>query len=478
MPSSGHRSPDRCPVPSCGISFHELTPHMRDELVHGHNIQCHWLVYCHPCRRLFDSPADVTSHKDRRHPVCHLCRQRFRSAEEKEDHFRKIHPVVYCSKCNYRPADGVNCVCSVAEGINDILRESGKTQSCFQYCKEAGYFEADRDEKPSGYKYRDEGNYFRTGDDHSSSSNKGSSTRNSNWEYRDSSSKSKTKDGRSHHGNSHSSKYTHSGRGGNDSDDSSSDDDRHHRSSSSRSKPKADGRDRHHSSSKSHSKSEERRPPPAAEPPAPDYYTLIGIASTTSEADLLKAVKKARIANHPDRFMNKNLSPKELEKVVERAKCIGQACDVLEDPKARRVYDAKLQSDKLNSRKSRYATPPPPSDFPLKKKYQESPLRNEYKPSNSSSGSPRKDKPRSSSSGSPRKDESSKPRSSGSSRKDESPKSHSSSSSKNHSSSSSKTHSSSSSSSSKKSDSSKTRPSDRHGKSRRLSDVDEEMTDV
>ena len=469
MPSSSPRHPEKCPVPNCGISFRDFDARNKDHLIHSHNTFYHWLVYCTPCGQLFDSPAALTAHSDNKHPFCLLCRQRFNSSAEREAHFRKEHQVTYCSKCSHREGDGYSCLCGLAQDINEKLKDSGKKQS--------------------QRKYRGEGDFIPTNfpsGDAPGSSNKGSSTGDSHksrWDYRDSS-KSKTKD-RKPYRHTHSYRYESNGASyeytsttyeytddGSCDATSSSDDESNHtyRSGYRRSNSKAKPR--------SEEQKQTPSPPPSADPPAADYYSLIGISSTASHSDVLKAIKKARIANHPDRFMNKNLSPQDLEKVVERSKCIGQACDVLEDPSARRVYDAKLQSDRLyassksakptsSDYSSRYnsddprawpgtpprastdkssskgaSTPKSSSGYSSYKGYESSapkpgtgsPLRNEYKPE------------RSSTTASSKKDEGSGTRSSGSSRRAES---------------------------------SKARPSDRHrNSSRRLSDVDEEMTDV
>lgn len=343
MSSSSSKYLDECPVPNCGISFRNFASEQRSQLTHSHNDFNHRLVYCASCRRLFDSPAALTAHSNK---------------------------------------------------------------------------------KQSRSKYRDDGDFYPTSfppddDDEPSSSHKGSAKGGfdkSSWDYRDPSSKPKTKDPKSQRSESSS------------SDDESHQKHRsHHHRSSSKSKPRPTERDPG-SSSKSKPNAEERSkpppPPPSAKAPAVDYYTLIGIPSTTSHADILKAIKKTRIANHPDRFMNKNLPAQELEKIVERSKSIGQACDVLEDPRARQAYDAKLQSDKLYARSAftssshdRSARPPPKDHYSRYDRYEYSgpkagdrgsPLRNEYKPKSSSSAS-----------GSSKRDAGSKARPSGSSRRPE-----------------------------------------------------------
>lgn len=102
--------------------------------------------------------------------------------------------------------------------------------------------------------------------------------------------------------------------------------------------------------SKPSNKSKPINPPPAAKP-SMDYYTLIGISYTATHDEVVRAGRKARVANHPDRFIGKNISPQEVDEIVERSKCVGQACDVLEDPPKRRRYDAKLRKEILGRQK-------------------------------------------------------------------------------------------------------------------------------
>lgn len=77
-----------------------------------------------------------------------------------------------------------------------------------------------------------------------------------------------------------------------------------------------------------------------------DYYSLLGVPSNASHAAILKAAKKARIAAHPDRCSGRNLSPKELEQVIDHSKAVGLAADVLTDAEKRVRYDAKLRKER------------------------------------------------------------------------------------------------------------------------------------
>ena len=84
-------------------------------------------------------------------------------------------------------------------------------------------------------------------------------------------------------------------------------------------------------------------PPPKDQGP-PDLYAILGISPSATQEEVQKAAKKNRIENHPDRFSGQNLSPQEVDKIIERSKLIGQSADVLCDPIARLNYDDELKS--------------------------------------------------------------------------------------------------------------------------------------
>merc|ERR1739848_41072 len=62
-----------------------------------------------------------------------------------------------------------------------------------------------------------------------------------------------------------------------------------------------------------------------------DYYAILGVSKSASDADLKKAYRKLAIKYHPD----KNKSSEAEEKFKE----IGLAYEVLKDPKKRKIYD-------------------------------------------------------------------------------------------------------------------------------------------
>ncbi|KAL8797274.1 MAG: hypothetical protein Q9195_000427 [Heterodermia aff. obscurata] len=461
---------DRCPIANCRISFRGLDPHDKAQEIHTHNNLYHWLIYCASCGLLFDSPASLTTHSDTRHPSCLLCRRTFTSATEREAHFQMCHQVVYCSKCSYRTGDGYTCQCNLAEVINEGLKQSAK--SGWKY-RDQGDFHPDKfasssaNRSSSDYKGSSAEDSYKSNWEYRDSSKSKTKDRNSSHHHGGHSQKYESTSGYS---------YTRTGSGyaSSSSDDdvddhaygtsyhrpnstrsapknrkahSSSGNDNYHHPSSTRSAPKSKPGHKTHTSSayddyhdcprpssttpkpkphtsssipnssKPHTQNNNLPSSKPASQPTQTYYTLLSLPPTASPAETLKVIKKARIANHPDRFMAQNLSPAELEKVVERAKCIGQACDVLEDPAARARYDAKLGRDGLwggggttsrDKKESDYRTSSSSGNYSKSSSSQYSgyrtqreggsPLRNEYKPKGSNGGS-------SSSSGSRKRDE-------------------------------------------------------------------------
>jgi len=62
-----------------------------------------------------------------------------------------------------------------------------------------------------------------------------------------------------------------------------------------------------------------------------DYYAILNVKKGASDDELKKAYRKSALKYHPD----KNKSPGAEEKFKE----IGEAYDVLSDPKKRQIYD-------------------------------------------------------------------------------------------------------------------------------------------
>ena len=62
-----------------------------------------------------------------------------------------------------------------------------------------------------------------------------------------------------------------------------------------------------------------------------DYYQILGVSRSANDDELKKSYRKLALKYHPD----KNKDPGAEEKF----KSIGEAYDVLSDPKKRRIYD-------------------------------------------------------------------------------------------------------------------------------------------
>lgn len=68
-----------------------------------------------------------------------------------------------------------------------------------------------------------------------------------------------------------------------------------------------------------------------------NYYTVLGIPTTASDAEIKTAYRKKALETHPDKFHN--ASPQIKERQAELFRQIKEAYDVLSDPTRRRIYD-------------------------------------------------------------------------------------------------------------------------------------------
>ena len=63
-----------------------------------------------------------------------------------------------------------------------------------------------------------------------------------------------------------------------------------------------------------------------------DYYKVLDVPKTATEAEIKKAYRRLAMKHHPDR----NPNDKEAEELFKEAK---EACEVLTDPQKRAIYD-------------------------------------------------------------------------------------------------------------------------------------------
>ena len=70
-----------------------------------------------------------------------------------------------------------------------------------------------------------------------------------------------------------------------------------------------------------------------------DYYRVLGVARSASDDEIKKAYRKLALKYHPD----KNQAPGAEEKFKE----IGEAYEVLKDPKMKQRYDAGVDPENL-----------------------------------------------------------------------------------------------------------------------------------
>ncbi|KAL9581131.1 MAG: hypothetical protein Q9212_004079 [Teloschistes hypoglaucus] len=81
-----------------------------------------------------------------------------------------------------------------------------------------------------------------------------------------------------------------------------------------------------------------------------DFYALLSLSPSCSQAEIEKVVKKKRIQFHPDRLKKEGMTPEELQFIDEHAKLVGGAADVLSDPKLRKRYDVERHSKRFANR--------------------------------------------------------------------------------------------------------------------------------
>jgi len=79
-----------------------------------------------------------------------------------------------------------------------------------------------------------------------------------------------------------------------------------------------------------------------------NYYTRLGITSTTSLNEIKKAYRKLALELHPDKIRQKGGTEQEIQKATEKFKKIQEAYSVLSDSDTRKKYDIKYYSARKN----------------------------------------------------------------------------------------------------------------------------------
>ncbi|KAI9874150.1 MAG: hypothetical protein M1830_010137 [Pleopsidium flavum] len=83
-------------------------------------------------------------------------------------------------------------------------------------------------------------------------------------------------------------------------------------------------------------------PKPASPEPEEDrrtHYEVLGVSPDVDRATLEKAAKLARITAHPDKRVRPEMSSEEKQAINEEAAKVGQAADILTNPRKRAVYN-------------------------------------------------------------------------------------------------------------------------------------------
>jgi len=76
-----------------------------------------------------------------------------------------------------------------------------------------------------------------------------------------------------------------------------------------------------------------------------------------TQAELVKAARKKRVETHPDKFSGRNISPAEVDAIIETSKTVGHAADILCDPAARAKYDGEVAAWKQKQRAASRGVP-------------------------------------------------------------------------------------------------------------------------
>merc|ERR1719247_3314066 len=72
--------------------------------------------------------------------------------------------------------------------------------------------------------------------------------------------------------------------------------------------------------------------------PRADYYTVLGVTRTATDADLRRAYREQALRHHPDK------NPDCVAEATEKFKLVAEAYSVLKDPQSRAAYDKDSSS--------------------------------------------------------------------------------------------------------------------------------------
>lgn len=78
-----------------------------------------------------------------------------------------------------------------------------------------------------------------------------------------------------------------------------------------------------------------------------DYYKLLGVEEKADDAAIKKAYKKSALLWHPDRHSNK--TEEEQKEAELKFKEVGEAYEVLSDPKKRDMYDQGMDLEEMQN---------------------------------------------------------------------------------------------------------------------------------
>ena len=91
-------------------------------------------------------------------------------------------------------------------------------------------------------------------------------------------------------------------------------------------------------------KSRQEIPQPRAKEELPDHYGTLRLDPLATDEEIKSAAKRRRVEVHPDKLKKPGMSTSELAKIDDAAAKVGQAADVLQNPKQKLEYDRKMNA--------------------------------------------------------------------------------------------------------------------------------------